>query len=118
MKGSLKKWFHIILVKPYKHYSDDNKYLGKYVIHCPDIFGLNDFNIEFTPVDGIKIDQAVKESIRISDKWQMRVWMNWFNIRVDVPYKTNSDDKSIQTIIDDYLQKFKRDAAASRCVGG
>lgn len=101
-------------IKPYKLYSEDNKCVGTYVIYL-DFVG---FNIKLTPLPGTRIDNAVKESVKLSNKYKTSVWMNWFQIRIDIPYKTNSDEKTINNIVDEYLKTFEWHAKNSRCVGG
>ena len=103
-------------IKPYKLYSKDNKCIGTYVIHMPDVF--TGFNIELIPLPGTRIENAVKESIELSNRYQLSVWMNWFQIRIDIPYKTNSDEKTINDIVDKYLKTFEHRAKTNRCVGG
>lgn len=111
---------HVI---PYKHYSEDGKLVGKYVIHMPKLLGIPvpykpAFNIEFTPIAGTHVEEAVRESIKISDKYQMDLWMNWFYIIINIPYKTNSDEETIQKIVDTYSKRFEQQANRDRCVGG
>lgn len=95
-----------------KHCSDDGKPLGKYVMWMPSAFPfrdgryINEFNIHFKPVEGMHIEQAVRESIKLSDKYKMMVWMKWFDIFVYIPYKTNDDDKTVQEIVDAYRRNY------------
>ena len=102
-------------IKPYKYFSENNECVGTYVMHLPDAF--NGFNIEFTPLPGTKIETAVKESIKLSNKYEMSVWMSWFRIKIDIPYKTDNDEKSVTNIVDKYLKTFEQRAATARCVG-
>lgn len=102
-------------IRPYKHYSDDNKLVGTYVMHMPNAFtGLPFANIEFTPVIGTHVETAVGESIKISDKYQTNVWMKFFGIRINVPYKTETDE--IKAIVDKYLRTWHQLAAYSHQV--
>ena len=48
----------------------------------------------------------------------MDLWMNWFYIIINIPYKTNSDEETIQEIVDTYSKRFKQQANRDRCVGG
>ncbi|MBO7656443.1 MAG: hypothetical protein J6S80_01810 [Alphaproteobacteria bacterium] len=110
-------------IRPYKHYSVDGRLVGKYVIHMPRLFDIpvpyaQGFNIEFTPLVGTKVEDSVRESIKISDAYQMDVWMNWYNIPINVPYKTENNEQAIRAIVDAYLERFNQRAKRSRCVGG
>lgn len=62
---------HIV---PYKHYSADGMLVGKYVVHMPRLFDIPvpyvpGVNIEFTHLVGTKVEDTVRESIKISDSY-------------------------------------------------
>jgi hypothetical protein len=106
---------HII---PYKYYSKDNEYLGKYVVHLPDVWGINEFNIEFMPLVDAYVKKVIPECINLSNQSQMFVWTKWHNIKIDIPCGTNSDKDTVDKIYNDYIKRFEERAAHSRCVGG
>ena len=109
--------------KPYEYLSQDNQLVGQYVFyfdaishvwyHAPFLYG-----IKYTPVEYTLVSSAVKDAIDISNKYQMPVSMIWhFNIRIDIPYKTDSDETTIYNIVDDYLKQYKLLSERNRCVG-
>lgn len=97
--------------KPYKHYSNEKELLGTYIFY-------NDWNyvgaglpfedgIKYMPEKGTFIKDAIKESIKIQDQYKMNVYMNFGGIIIKVPYKTQSDEKTIQSIIDEFHKNWQ-----------
>lgn len=85
-------------IKPYKYKDKDNKIVGRYVVHF--------FNIQFTPVVGTHIDNAVCALIDISNKYKVPVYVSFHGVHVEVTYPTKLNNETVKNIVDTYMTTY------------
>lgn len=86
-------------IKPYKYKGKNNTILGKYAVSYD--------HIEFKPVYNACITDTVRALIDISNEHKIKTHTCFNGVHVYVPYPTNSDDATIQNIIDSYNRTYK-----------
>lgn len=88
--------------------SETNKLIGSYKIRISPVGR----QIEFTPINGTHVKDAIRALIDISNKHKLHAYATFFNIRIDVPYPTDMNEETIKNIVNTYRKNYELRASA------